>query len=93
MTRARAIELLKENLFCCNFEECNNAWDCDECVEALNMAIEELEKESIIHCKDCKHWHEWENGTGSCHRSGMMWVGSDYDDYCSYAERMESDAE
>ena len=45
MTRARAIELLKENLFCCNFEECNNAWDCDECVEAFNMAIEALEQE------------------------------------------------
>ena len=50
---------------------------------------EALEQESIIRCKDCKHWHEWENGTGSCHRSGIMWVGSDYDDYCSFAERKE----
>ena len=62
-----------------------------EFLEWINA--EALEQEPIISCKDCKHWHEWENGTGSCHRSGMMWVGSDYDDYCSYAERMESDAE
>ena len=44
-------------------------------------------KGSLIRCKDCKHWNEWENGTGSCHRSDIMWVGSDYDDYCSFAER------
>lgn len=46
-------------------------------------------KGRLIRCKDCKHWHEWENGTGSCHRSDTMWVGSGYDDYCSFAERKE----
>lgn len=56
---------------------------------ALDMAIEALEQEPIIYCKDCKHWHEWENGAGSCHRSDIMWVGSDYYDYCSFAERKE----
>ena len=86
MTRARAIELLKEIQFCCDLENCRNAWDCDECVEAWEMAIEALQQEEIIHCKDCKHWHEWENGAGSCHRSDIMWVGSDYDDYCSFAK-------
>lgn len=53
------------------------------------MAIKALEQEPIIHCKDCKHWHEWENGTGSCHRSNSIWVGTDYYDYCSYGERMK----
>ena len=48
-----------------------------------------IEQEPIIHCKDCKHWHEWENGAGSCHRSDIMWVGSDYCDYCSFAERKD----
>ena len=52
-----------------------------------------IEQEPIIHCKDCKHWHEWENGTGSCHRSDIMWVGSDYDDYCSFAKKRGSDEE
>lgn len=56
---------------------------------ALTMAIEALQQEEIIHCEDCKHWHEWENGTGSCHRSDIMWVGSDYYDYCSFAERKD----
>ena len=64
-----------------------------EAVQFLNMAIEALEQEPIIHCKECKHWHKWENGTGACRRSDIMWVGSDYDDYCSFAERLESDTE
>ena len=45
MTRARAIELLKGIQFCCDFDDCTNAWDCDECVDALDMAIEALEQE------------------------------------------------
>ena len=45
MTRVRAVELLKGIQFCCDFDDCTNAWDCDECVEALNMAIEALEQE------------------------------------------------
>ena len=81
MTRARAIEILKNTL----------AYDSDF-AEAKQMAIEALEKEPIIHCKECKHWQEWENGTGACRRS-MIWVGTDYDDYCSFAEQKESDAE
>ena len=45
MIRARAIELLKGIQFCCDFDDCTNAWDCDECVDAFNMAIEALEQE------------------------------------------------
>lgn len=52
-----------------------------------------FQQEQIIHCKDCGHWHEWENGTGDCHRSNSIWIGTDYDDYCSFAERRESDEE
>lgn len=49
MTKERAIELLK------NFNQydepnCMGYWDCDECVEALYMAIEALEQEP---CDDC----------------------------------------
>ena len=61
--------------------------------EALYKSLDNLPTIDIVRCKDCKHWHEWENGTGSCHRSDIMWVGSDYDDFCSFAERMESDTE
>ncbi len=86
MTKERAIELLKGIRFCCDLDDCTNAWDCEECVEAWEMAIQALEQEPIIYCRDCKHWHEWENGAGSCHRSSIMWVGTDCDDYCSLAE-------
>ena len=89
MTREEAIKRLKEYAqysygIYHNGEEDGIAFD---------IAIEALEQEPIIHCKDCKYWHEWENGTGSCHRSDIMWVGSDYDDYCSFAEPKGSDEE
>ena len=45
MTRARAIELLKGVRFCCDLDDCTNAWDCEECDDALEMAIEALEQE------------------------------------------------
>ena len=44
----------------------------------------------VVRCKDCEHWHEWENGTGSCDRSGsVFWTGTDADDFCSYGERAD----
>ena len=52
MTRARAIELLKEIQFCCDLENCRNAWDCDECVDAFNMAIEALEQPTVQTIQD-----------------------------------------
>lgn len=81
MTKAEAIELLVNATY-------SEEWQGNEkLTKAQHMAIEALQREPIIYCKDCKHWHEWENGAGSCHRSDIMWVGSDYDDYCSFAER------
>ena len=50
MTKERAIEPLKEIQFCCDLENCRNAWDCEECVEAWEMAIQALEQEP---CDDC----------------------------------------
>lgn len=50
MTKERAIELLKGVQFCCDLDDCTNAWDCEECDEALYMAIEALEQEP---CDDC----------------------------------------
>ena len=81
MTKAEAIELLVNATY-------SEEWQGNEkLTKAQHMAIEALDQEPIIHCKDCKYWYEWENGTGSCHRSEIMWVGSDYYDYCSFAER------
>ena len=50
MTRERAVELLKEIQFCCDLENCRNAWDCEECVEAWEMAIKALEQEPSEDC-------------------------------------------
>lgn len=45
----------------------------------------------LVYCRECKNWHEWEHGTGSCHRSenGYNWFGVDSDDYCSFGERKD----
>ena len=45
MTRQEAVDLLNKFEFCCNFSECTNDWGCEECCEALNMAIKALEQE------------------------------------------------
>lgn len=92
MTKQEALDLLKDRAFMkCAMDLCD--MDCQDCYEALYIAIEALEQEPIIRCKDCKHWHEWDNGTGSCHISDIIWVGTDLDDYCSFAEQKESDTE
>lgn len=77
----------------------NTAWlgtneDREKTEQAVEVVAEALQQEPIC-CKDCKHWHGWDNGTGICHRStnGCFWFGTDANDYCSFAERMESDEE
>lgn len=44
-------------------------------------------KEEIVRCKDCKNWHERENGTGDCQRCNSY--HTNMNDYCSFAERKE----
>jgi len=44
MTREEALDLLNKFEFCCDFSECTNEWECEECGEALDMAIEALEQ-------------------------------------------------
>lgn len=58
---------------------------------ALIIAAPTIDAVEVIRCKDCKHWHEWENGTGMCQRSenSCFWFGVDFDDYCSFGERSE----
>lgn len=59
MTRARAVELLKGIQLCCDLDDCTNSWDCDECNEAFNMAIDALsenkrtDKRAETHACDC----------------------------------------
>lgn len=70
-----------------------------EQMTALDMALDALKAEAvrleIVSCKDCKHWKEWENGSGHCGRSENphFWFGSDADDFCSWGERKGGDDE
>jgi len=73
MTGARAIELLKGIQFCCDFDDCTNAWDCDECVDAFNMAIEALEQEP----KRGK-WIATEYDTIKCGECGIVYSSALY---------------
>ena len=55
------------------------------------MAVLARIDEGIVRCKDCKHYNEWQNGTGSCQRSdnSCFWFGVDFNDFCSFGERSE----
>lgn len=83
MTRQEAIALVRE--------VSNYMATRPEIDEAIDMAIEALQREPIVHCKDCKYWEKWENGQAVCRRSenGYFRFGVDADDYCSFAERKE----
>ena len=65
----------------------------------LNDAIERLESAPtidavpVVRCKDCKCWTEWDNGTGSCSRFALDWIGTDADDFCSMGERKDDESE
>ena len=87
--REDAIKWLK-NLF----DDCGNYMPLWHYGEVLPKIIELLEVDAVpvVRCKDCKNWTEWENGAGSCQRSGsVMWLGTDATDFCSFAERKDND--
>lgn len=50
-----------------------------------------IDAEPVVRCKDCKCWTEWSNGTGSCSRFALDWIGTDADDFCSMGERKDND--
>lgn len=46
----------------------------------------------VVRCKDCRWWTEWSNGgIGSCSRFALDWLGTDADDFCSFAERKDNE--
>ena len=78
MKREEAIYWIK------NLAVLSSEKDMASITEALNMAIEALEQEGIIRCKDCKHFDE-ENGVCKVDGNG----GWQADDFCSTGERKE----
>ena len=49
-----------------------------------------IDAEPVVRCADCKCWTEWSNGTGSCSRFALDWIGTDADDFCSMGERKDN---
>ena len=95
MTREEAV-WHANHVFNIVIERCINAQnlkDAREFDEAKQIVIEALEQEPIIHCKDCKYWQDNNNGYPVTDCRWNKDETPDADDYCSYAERMESDGE
>lgn len=70
----------------------NPIWDVKEIDEVLNMAIEALEQEPVVRCKDCIHGEEmkkpWADGRQIvfCWKHGKeRFTTSDW--YCANGER------
>lgn len=84
MTRQEAVRLLKGKAY---------VFYGEKQIKALGMAIEALEQEPIIYCKDCKYWQDNNNRYPVTDCRWNKDETPDANDYCSYAERMESEEE
>ena len=97
MTKERAIELLKGVQFCCDFDDCTNAWDCDECVEALYMGIEAIQqmpkRGKWIDREEVQDYIKVKHRICSvCYREPSAWSSRKKFKYCpNCGARMESD--
>ena len=83
-------------------EDIKSFWDWDSidgitATTVLKQAMTDIshaptiDAEQVVWCKDCKCWTEWSNGTGSCSRFALDWVGTDADDFCSMGERKDDE--
>ena len=75
-------------------------WDTTDCADFADKEVwralrdaPTIDAVSVVRCKDCKCWTEWANGTGSCSRYALDWVGMDADDFCSMGERKDNDGQ
>ena len=77
----------------------------DDAIEKINAALKRVFVEDVgqailesippadvvpvVRCEDCRRWHDNGTLTGFCERLG--WFCTDYNDYCSYAERKDDE--
>lgn len=71
--------------------ENNSSPQYAEYIRMLVYSVPSADVEPVVRCKDCKCWTEWSNGTGSCSRFALDWIGTDADDFCSMGERKDND--
>lgn len=85
-------------------EDIKSFWDWDSidgitATTVLKQTITDIshaptiDAEPVVRCKDCKCWTEWSNGTGSCSRFALDWIGTDADDFCSMGERKDDETD
>ena len=69
-------------------------YETPECYMARKeiKALPPADVVEVVRCKDCKCWTEWSNGTGSCSRFALDWIGTDADDFCSMGERKDDES-
>lgn len=88
MTRDEAIKVLSSY-------DVNGVWadvdgkpyNAEEQAEAFDMAIEALQAEPVVRCKDCEYWTKQSDSLqGRCALSGSYPTGAWY---CANAERRE----
>ena len=88
MIREQAIKIL--NKYDLNFCDINgNPIPTQDLAEAVYMAVQALEQEPIIYCKDCKYWQDNNNGYPVTDCRWNKDETPDADDYCSFAERKD----
>ena len=81
MTREEATHVLKE------ISATLKSWSgFTEYPQAIDMAIEALQAEPVLHCKDCKYWHNGVNIT-YCYKLSLAMIKGN--DYCSQGERRD----
>lgn len=80
MTREEAIHVLKE------ISATLKSWSgFTKYPQAIDTAIEALQAEPVVRCKDCIHWN---SETKGCKRNPSVEAWQE-DDYCSYGERKD----
>ena len=91
MTRAEAIEWI-ENIKEKYIHGGDEAFD-DARKKAIDMAIEALQAEPVIYCKDCEYWQD--NNGGYPHDECRWGKGEtpDSTDYCSFGEKADTKGE
>ena len=58
--------------------------------KVLKTIADELDWESVVRCRDCKHRKEY---NGLYHRCSVFERTVKNDDYCSFGERKDGEAE
>lgn len=76
-----ADELLTDNTWTW-FDEWGNCTPAGKII----MDAPTIDAEPVLHCKDCKHWHNGVNIT-YCYKLSLAMIKGN--DYCSFGERKE----